>query len=241
MAQGEILDFKAFVPKPVPDAENFAATPEIQSWFIRYTNDAWERYSNSWTTDNFGQANAMMGSSASDAPRRLTDLVAWQMAFAAVRAGNTNSAQTFKSDNFDPEARAEAARSILEALKPVGPRLEELRAASGRPEAIYPVVYDLNNPWGILLPHLADIKGVCLHLDLRACAELTTGQSDRALDDVKLIFRVSDSLKSEPFLVSYLVRPSTFHLAIHSVWEGLSEHRWSDAQLKELQGVAHAL
>ena len=46
---------------------------------------------------------------------------------------------------------------------------------------------------------------------------------------------MSDSLKSDPFLISYLVRLSTFHLAAHAVWDGLAEHRWSDAQLKELQ------
>lgn len=236
-AQGEQLDLKNYLPKPIPDAENFAATPEIQSWFIRYTNAPPAGFSNSWTTDAFGQANAMMSSSASDTPRHLTDLVGWQMAFAAVRAGKTDSGQTFKSDNFDPAARAEAARSILDALKPVEARMEELRAVSSRPGAYYPVVYDLNNPWGILLPHVVNIKQVCLHLDLRACAELATGQSDRALADVKLILRTSDSLKSEMFLISYLVRISTFHLAVHSIWEGLAEHRWSEAQLKELQDL----
>jgi len=35
---------------------------------------------------------------------------------------------------------------------------EELRAASARPEARYPIVYDLKKPWDILLPHLAKIK-----------------------------------------------------------------------------------
>src|SRR5262249_16457468 len=37
-AQGAELDFKAFVPKEIPDDQNFAANPEIDSWFIRYTN-----------------------------------------------------------------------------------------------------------------------------------------------------------------------------------------------------------
>jgi hypothetical protein len=236
-ARGEQLDFKAFVPKPIPDAENFAATPEINSWFVRYTNGTQSSASNAWADDAFAQANVNMSSSASDTPRHLTDLVGWQMAFAAVKAGNTNPAQPFQSDNVDPAARAEAARSILEALKPIGARLEELRAASGRPEAVYPVVYTLDNPWGILVPHVIDVKNVCLRLNLRADAELVLGQSDRALDEVKLILRLGDSLKADPFLISYLVRLSTFHLAMQSIWEGLSEHRWSEAQLKELQAA----
>src|SRR2546421_5524573 len=33
-ARGEELDLKSFIPKPVPDEQNFAATPFIQSWFV---------------------------------------------------------------------------------------------------------------------------------------------------------------------------------------------------------------
>jgi hypothetical protein len=236
-AKGEVLDLKAFIPKPVPDAENFAATPEIQSWFIRYTNGGAGTYSNMWATDNFGSAGGMVSGDVSKLPPRLTDLVAWKMAFAAVQAGTEKPAQDFKSGNAAPEARAEAARAVLEALKPLEPRLEELRAASSRPGVHYPVIYDLENPWGILLPHISNIKGVCLRLDLRACAELAAGQSDRALDDVKLMLRMGDSLEHEPFLISYLYRLATFQIAAHTIWEGLAEHRWSDAQLKELLGL----
>ncbi|HEY1490006.1 MAG TPA: hypothetical protein VGF90_03105, partial [Verrucomicrobiae bacterium] len=248
MAQGAQLDFKAYVPKPVPDSENFAANPEIQSWFVRYTNaTGQESFSNTWDSDAFAQASVMVpsartssrpeSSGASDPLPRLTDLVAWKMAFDAAQDGHPRGASIFQSGKLDPASRAQAAPAVLEALKPIAPRLEELRAASSRPETRYPVIYDLDDPWGILLPHLANIKAVCLRLDLRACAELAAGQTDRALDDVKLNLRVADSLKPEPFLISYLVRAAAFHIAIHSIWEGIAEHKWSDAQLKELQSL----
>src|SRR6266540_1442717 len=32
-ARGEQLDYSAFVPKPWPDEQNFAATPFVKSWF----------------------------------------------------------------------------------------------------------------------------------------------------------------------------------------------------------------
>ena len=32
-ARGEKVDFQEFIPKPVPDEQNFAATPMVQSWF----------------------------------------------------------------------------------------------------------------------------------------------------------------------------------------------------------------
>jgi len=46
---------------------------------------------------------------------------------------------------------------------------------------------------------------------------------------------VTDSLKEEPFLVSYLVRIACLQIALQPIWEGLAEHRWSEAQLQELQ------
>ncbi len=160
IAEGEQLDWKTFIPKPVPDAENFAATPEVRSWFIRYTNAPPPGFSNAWADDAFGQANAMMSSSASDVPWHLVDLEGWQMAFAAVQAGNTNSGQTFESGNYDPPARARAARSILEALKNRSrPGLKNCAPQAAGRKTVYPVVYDLNNPWGIYVPHILDVKG----------------------------------------------------------------------------------
>ena len=245
IAQGVPLDFNAFVPKPIPDAENFAANPEVQSWFIRYTNGTTGSYTNVWESDAYTLASPLVASDGKNSGPEfrdtrnpvphLTDLVAWKMAFASAQAGHMNERPGFKSEQTDPASRAEAALTVLDALKPIAPRLEELRAASSRPESVYPVVYLLDNPWGILLPHLADIEAVCLRLDLRACAELAAGQTDRALDDVKLNLRMADSLKSDTFLVSYLVRADVMHIAIHSIWEGLEEHKWSDAQLNELQ------
>jgi hypothetical protein len=35
LARGEQLDFRAFLLKPVPDDQNFAATPFVASWSMR--------------------------------------------------------------------------------------------------------------------------------------------------------------------------------------------------------------
>ena len=235
IAQGEQLDFKAFVPKPVPDAENFAAIPEIQSWFIHYTNDNPTALTNLLRGGVFDAANSRVSSDPSKLPPRLTDLVAWQMAFDSVATNQAAAPDRFHSDKVDPESRAKAATAVLAALKPLEPNLEELRAASARPQSLYPVIYNPDNPWGILLPHLAYIKGAAARLDLRACAELAVGQNDRALEDVRLTLRLGDSLDTEPFLISYLVRIAVLQIASHIVWEGLAEHHWTEAQLKELE------
>jgi hypothetical protein len=182
------LDLQAYVPKPIPDAENFAATPLVQAMFKQHsdTNFIFNR-------DAWSQADNMIPNPA-NTPRgghyqhHFEDLVAWQEAFAEVRAhpGKHQHKEEFQTDKLDLASRAQSAPAVLDGLKEDEAAFDELRAASARPEARYPVVYDMENPWGILLPHLAQIKGTCLRLKIKACAELTVGQNEKALDDVKL-------------------------------------------------------
>jgi hypothetical protein len=157
------------------------------------------------------------------------------MASAALQNGPLKPGQTFASGNTGLADRAAAAPAVLEGMKPDQAAFAEIRAASTREFSRYPVNYDLENPWSILLPHLARIKQLCQRLSLQACAELALGQSGPALDDVKLSLALLDSMKSEPFLISLLVRGSCLQAAVQPVWEGLAEHRWTDAQLQELQ------
>jgi len=161
--------------------------------------------------------------------------VPWAAAFDAIRSGDLKRSAQFKSDRFDPASQAKAAPAVIESLNANEAVFAELRAASRRPHSRYPVVYDLENPWGILLPHLAKIKATCQRLQLRACAELAAGQTTNAVEDVKLLLEVTDSLKEEPFLISYLVRIACVQIAHQPIWEGLAEHRWSEAQLVQLQ------
>ena len=93
----------------------------------------------------------------------------------------------------------------------------------------------MENVWAIRLPHLTMVRGVCQRLQLRACAELASGHSEKALEDLRLMLYLADSLKTDPFLISTLVRFACVQLAIQPIWEGLAEHRWSEVQLQELE------
>jgi hypothetical protein len=139
------------------------------------------------------------------------------------------------SGRLDPESRAQAAPAVLEGLKPNEAIFAELRLASGRPHSRYPVNYDVATPFSIELPHLKRIKNICQRLQLKACAELASGQSEKALEDLRLLLYLADSLKAEPFLISHLVRLACVQVAMQPVWEGLAEHRWSEVQLQELE------
>ena len=72
-------------------------------------------------------------------------------------------------------------------------------------------------------------------LQLRSIAELQNGESEMALEDIKLMLRLNDSIRNEPFLIAHLVRIAVVSIALQPIWEGLAQHRWTDIQLAALQ------
>ena len=229
-ASGAQLDLAAFIPKPVPDEQNSAAIPFVKSWF-EFRGNA-EKI---WGDPYLAASSKVRSSTTNKSARQFLNLPAWEQAFAAAQPGYTNGSGDIVMGAPDRASRVKAAPAVLLGLQPSESHLAELRTASRRPYTRYPVVYDLENPWGILLPHLAVIKNTCERLQLKACAELAAGHSERALQDVDLMLRMADSLKDESFLISYLVRVKCVQLATQPIWEGLAEHAWSDAQLQDLQ------
>jgi hypothetical protein len=233
-ARGEKLDWTAFVPANVPDEQNFFAAPIVAGAlsserggtnrvnrmdFIIYRGEP-----ENWPTNG---GNWHRG--------KLTDLNEWQRyfrTFSESTAGRTNG--------FPVAAQPQTpAADILLALSGFNPAIEDLRQASQRPYARMPLDYASGfEATGELLPWLANVKRCSQLLQLRTLAELENGQSDRALDGVKLLLGVTDSLRHQPFLISHLVRIAMLAIALQPIYEGLAQHRWSDAQLVELE---HAL
>jgi len=120
------------------------------------------------------------------------------------------------------------AKDVLFALSKFDSAVEELRQASQRPYANVPLNYeDGFNSASSLLPVLAELKRCTQLLQMRAVAELADGQSSKALDDVKLLLYLNDSLRSSPFLISPLVRFAIVSYDLQPIWEGLAEHKWS--------------
>src|ERR1035437_10085542 len=139
------------------------------------------------------------------------------------------------TNEFPIAAQAQSpAADVLLAVSRYAPVIEELRSASARPYSRFPLNYQMENPADIPLPHLGSLKPCVSVLQLRAIAELQAGQTEKALADVKLMLRLAESIRTEPLLISQLVRLALINLALQPVWEGLAERRWSDAQLQEL-------
>lgn len=232
------------VPPPVPDAQNFAATPYFAVLFDKSTRTESDRR---WP-DDFSRADQWprrIPTLAESAEGRKTgrfvwDLLAWKTAFEKseniLNPSDTRD-EIVVSDQPDSATNAQAAAYVLEALKRYEPVLAELQAVRERPYSRFDIRYDWNNPWGILLPHLAVIKRTVQLLRLKASAELAAGHSEQGLQDVLLMLRLVDCNRDEPTLISQLVRVAALEIAMQPIWEGLSAHRWSDTQVQSLQSA----
>jgi hypothetical protein len=223
-AKGEKLDWQAFVPPSVPNDQNFFTAPiftNIQNHKIAMTPYG----------DDGGPDMRQSASQSGYAINRMwmTDLQAYQNYYR--HQTNTDMTKRFP---VSPQIQTPAG-DVLFALSKFASAVEELRQASQRPYSNVPLNYeDEFNTGGTLLPYLAALKRCAQLLQLRADAELVDGQSAMALDDVKLLLRLNDSLRSSPFVVSHLVRMAIMSLMFQPVWEGLAEHKWSDEQLVAL-------
>ena len=232
-ARGEHFDLASLVPPPVPDDQNFALTPVVASSYGEYldrtgheilprnTNVVNRLHMDYWGV-NYNGTN-VPGDWAQSMP---TDLTGWQQFYRSMAA---------KTNLFPvPQVPQSPAADVLLALSRFAPVIEELRQAGQLPLSRFPLEYDKENPAAMLLPHLASLKISSMVLQLRAIAELQTGQSGPALDDIALIERLINSVQTEPILISQVVRMAIFQLMLQPVWEGLADHIWSDSQLAEL-------
>ena len=85
-ARGIQLDYQALWPKPVPDDQNFAATPSIKTWFEKPFGEDFDKR---WK-DNFTLASRSVRHYwGAINKRQFMDLVACERAFAAIRSGET--------------------------------------------------------------------------------------------------------------------------------------------------------
>ena len=250
-AKGENFDRNSVLPQPVPDGQNFAMSPV---WIaqVKYIQP---KAAETWYGDRIYSEEAsnyfqLLPVSLSDVvgskwARNLPDPPETLGNWRAARMSDLRPLQAFYRNLEETNSYADIAITpkpqtpaldVLLALSKYDPLIERLRQDSQLPYSRFPIEYtgEDKNPAMILLPHLSAIKGFASVLELRAIAELQNGQSDEALADVNLMFRLADANRVEPFLISHLVRVAILQIALQPIYEGLANHQWSDSQLAEL-------
>lgn len=224
-AKGEKFDWQAFVPPNVPADENFFCAPIFTNMLngkiemTPYHSDG----TPNWHLEKIGYIGG-------EGRIGIIDLKAFQSSYR-----NPINASLAKEFPIVPQPQT-PAKDVLFALSKLDSAVEELRQASERPYANVPLNYEKGfNSATTLLPILAQLKRCTQLLQVRAVAELADGQSAKALDDVKLMLYLNNSLRNSPFLISHLVRFAIVAIDLQPIWEGLAKHEWSDEQLAALE------
>jgi hypothetical protein len=126
---------------------------------------------------------------------------------------------------------------VLLALSKYDSAIEELRQASRRPFFQFPLRYRPETTNGFLQANLDPLHECVSVLRLRTVAELENGQSDKALEDLKLILYLANLNRHEPWHAWWRRRwrMENINSALQPVWQGLVDHNWSDAQLTAIE------
>jgi len=174
-AKGEKFSIAQLAPPPVPNEQNFALTPLLKP-LLEYTRGpqgtVWQ------DTNGLARVEALSADLSDGRDRRK------RAALGGLEAGTFADLQTcweFYRGNTNypqPATPGTAAADILLALGKFDPEIRELReAAFTRPYSRFPLEYDCQPGWYILLRHLAVVKKLCQLVHMRALARLELGQS----------------------------------------------------------------
>jgi hypothetical protein len=258
-AKGERFDWASLAQPPVPEDQNFFNTPLWTDLrFVATNRSMVSSNSNSESDDIFRVSlprNDDAPSSGSWIKAQRVDLAAWQSYYRASRTNMTpmdqspmeafrrryhmgpapRASQSGPPTNYFPIAKEPQtpAADVLLALSKFNENRQLLIAASARPQARFWINYDAG--FAIMLPHLARLKSCSLYLCLHAEAALKAGEKETAMEDIKLSFRLVESIRGEPTVISQLVRIAMAQIALQPIWEGLADQQWTEADLSAIE------
>lgn len=226
--KGEKFGTLAYVPEKVSDAQNAVMIPMFTQLFeytINPTNGS-KQLKGDPNPDEFKSFQKNAWGSSLYGQWRLSQKAVLTELQDYYRGTNDYGKHEFPIAD-KPQKPGE---DILLALSRSDAAVNTLKESfKTRPYAQFPVEYQ--DGLGCLLPHLAKLKGIAQFLRPRSLAELSLNQNEKAFDDIMLSLHLVDSLRTEPILISQLVRIAMLELSIQPIWEGMANHQWNDEQL----------
>src|ERR1043166_9672083 len=190
--KGEHLGWEGVIPRPVPDERNLAMTPLLKPLLDYKRVNGRPEWQNSDEPAKAFKTLEKGPRLAGPEKPKLIDLQEWARFLQNSSGGTEGTSQS-------------AASNILAGLSEFDAQFKELQEAiKTRPEGRWPVRYDEN--FACLLPHLAVLKSMVLGCTLRAAANLENHNPSAALEDATIGLALGDSIRTEPILISHLVR-----------------------------------
>ena len=102
-----------------------------------------------------------------------------------------------------------------------------------RPHCRFNIRYE--DGFAAVLPHLRTMKNAATLFALSSAQRLSKGDTTGAWQDTLNGIRLGEQLRTEPFLISQLVRIAILEINFQTYWEGQVNHQWSAEQLTAFQ------
>jgi hypothetical protein len=235
-AEGETLDFRAIVPEPVPDAENFCAIPLLKDLALVVDNDGYEGA----PREKRKRLEALMDSersrSASSRARpkgpspilgKPTDLTAWT---DWLREEPSGAAAAESGD---------AAGEVLAMLGKHDSIVRELADGMDRPKGQWTPAWKTRELpklfANIAVPQFASIQGLTTLLSLRAVAAARAGDAGSAHQAGLILGRINEATWNEPLLIGSLVAANGTSLLCGVTWELCDAHAGTAGDFAKLE------
>ncbi len=244
VAQGERLTYREILGPEIPAAENAGAAPIFAPFFdyptdgiigVLYDEKLRGESSNAVARikDHLSLPFSHLPSKPKDALQTpLENLADWSAAYRALATSPRKDDPSWGAELRLPPP-GDAARDVLAGLSVADGVMVEICAAAARPRSQFAVHWD--EGVNVLVPHGQVLKSAQIQLKLRCAAHLAAGETDAAFADATNALNVAELLREEPLLISQLVRMAQGAIAMRTLWQGLAEHRWTDAQLAMFQ------
>lgn len=129
-----------------------------------------------------------------------------------------------------------AAKQFLEERKD---HLAAVRQALQFSKFRFPVV--ITNGFAALLPHLSEIRREAQNIRIEILVATERGDADTSINGMEDVARMGNTLASEPFLISQLVRNACFSMVLDDLERLLSQHALSAAQLDRVDRLLKQL
>ena len=225
------FDIRTTVLPPVPDAENFWATPLLKPIFNYHEVPA---IGNEPMHIVWADTNVMARLAKLDLPSPLKGMSTWPKSKMIFEGWKT----IFQAR---PEYRVAVAPSntaaeiVLAAMHRYDDILDELSAASLRPFAQPPISYtNTSFRW---FPGQGYPQAAAVTINLRAQARLATGDREGAVVDLELIERLARCSDRTPAQYSPHMSTGARARQPDILRAGMLQHVWNDSQLGKQQTI----
>jgi hypothetical protein len=255
-ARGESVEWRTLLAPPVPDDQNLLATPLLAPCFGFGRENALDPAA---ATNAFEQLRPLhdwtvpLRAAGEWRTGTIMPLTEWQHQLRSTNvleghhihhrffvAGEESFRHAGPAAATPPPPWAElwarpqagAVEDLRFLLERHRAELSEIRAAARRPFARLPL--EPNVVSESLMARYVSLRSLAQPFRVSAWTELTAGNPDQACTDLETVFALSDAAASQPLLIGALVRVAILESAIQTIWAGLAERRWSEAQLQRL-------